>query len=160
TPMQWTGDLPGAGFSDANPYLFNQPIPCAPPYGVEQVNVVGQQADPNSLLNWLRHTLYQRRRHDVFGLGEFRQLECADEIMAFTRTRGSTKVVCLNNLTGWPQLAQVKLPKVEGRMPAVISGSIPEAPEVITEDYQIELPPYGYVWLLFADPPAVEAARN
>lgn len=46
TPMQWTSEIPGAGFSDANPYLFGQPIPCAPPYGAEQVNVVDQQADP------------------------------------------------------------------------------------------------------------------
>ncbi|MDO5494473.1 MAG: maltose alpha-D-glucosyltransferase [bacterium] len=160
TPMQWTSDVPGAGFSDANPYLFSQPIPCAPPYGIEQVNVVDQQANPHSLLNWLRHTLFQRRNHDVFGLGEFHQLECADEVLAFSRVRGSTQVVCLNNLTGWPQLVDVKLPGLEGRMPAVISGSVPEAPEVISEDYQIELPPYGYVWLLFADPPAVGAARN
>ena len=96
----------------------------------------------------------------MFGLGTFEALECADEVMAFIREQGTTRVVCLNNLTAWPQLAEVALPGLEGRMPAVLSGSVPEAPEVIGEDYQIELPPYGYAWLLFADPPAPAGTRN
>jgi maltose alpha-D-glucosyltransferase / alpha-amylase len=160
TPMQWTREQPGAGFSDANPYLFAQPIPCAPPYGVEQVNVADQQADPDSLLNWLRGILAKRRSHEVFGVGDFRELECAEEVMAFERCQGSTRVVCLNNLTGWPQLVELQLPGLTGRLPAVLSGSISEAPEVLGEDYQIELPPFGYVWLLFADPPTRDSARN
>jgi maltose alpha-D-glucosyltransferase / alpha-amylase len=96
----------------------------------------------------------------VFGVGDFRELECAEEVMAFERCQGSTRVVCLNNLTGWPQLVELQLPGLTGRLPAVLSGSISEAPEVLGEDYQIELPPFGYVWLLFADPPTRDSARN
>ncbi|AQP44940.1 maltose alpha-D-glucosyltransferase [Tessaracoccus flavus] len=153
TPMQWTSEVPGAGFSDANPYLFNQPIPCTPPYGAPDVNVADQQADPDSLLNWLRHILAQRRAHEVFGLGDFTELECTDAVMAFERSQGSTRVICLNNLTAWPQLAVLELDGLHGRVPAVLSGSVGDAPEVVETNYRIELPPYGYMWLLFADPP-------
>ncbi|WP_052459622.1 maltose alpha-D-glucosyltransferase [Tessaracoccus massiliensis] len=157
TPMQWTSEMPGAGFSEANPYLFNKPIPCAPPFGAQTVNVADQQANPESLLNWLRHTLQQRRKHEVFGIGAYHELDCLEEVLAFERRQGSTRVVCVNNLTAWPQMAGFTLPGLEGQTPAVLSGSIPEAPQVIGQNYRIELPPYGYAWLLFTDPPAEEA---
>ena len=160
TPMQWTPEVPGAGFSEANPYLFPKPIPCAPPYGIEQVNVAYQQADPKSLLNWLRGILEVRRAHEVFGLGDFTELESTNEVFAFARSQGTTRVLSFNNLTEWPQLAAVQLEGMEGRTPVVLSGSVGEAPEVISSTYQIELPPYGYVWLLFADPPPVAAPRG
>ena len=160
TPMQWTPEVPGAGFSEANPYLFPKPIPCAPPYGIEQVNVAYQQADPGSLLNWLRGILEVRRAHEVFGLGDFTELESTNEVFAFARSQGTTRVLSFNNLTEWPQLAAVQLEGMEGRTPVVLSGSVGEAPEVISSTYQIELPPYGYVWLLFADPPPVAAPRG
>ena len=160
TPMQWTPEVPGAGFSEANPYLFPKPIPCAPPYGIEQVNVADQQADPESLLNWLRGILEVRRAHEVFGLGDFTELESTNEVFAFARSQGTTRVLSFNNLTEWPQLAAVQLEGMEGRTPVVLSGSVGEAPEVISSTYQIELPPYGYVWLLFADPPPVAAPRG
>ena len=160
TPMQWTSELPGAGFSDANPYLFNKPIPCTPPFGAVDVNVADQQANPDSLLNWLRGILAKRRGHEVFGLGDFRELACVEAVMAFERSQGSTRVICLNNLTAWPQLTTIQLEGLDGRAPAVLSGSLPEAPRVVGSDYQIELPPYGYVWLLFSDPPAHDSVNN
>ena len=161
TPMQWTGELPGAGFSSANPYLFPSPIPCAPPFGSQQVNVSDQQNDPDSLLNWLRETLAVRRAHDVFGVGDFTDLEGPDAVMAFQRQRGNTRVVSLNNLTGWPQLAEVTLVGLAGQTPVVLSGSVEEAPEVLSDQYQVELPPYGYMWLLFDDSPrGTQPPRN
>ncbi|HHU39122.1 MAG TPA: maltose alpha-D-glucosyltransferase [Propionibacterium sp.] len=160
TPMQWTSEGPGGGFSEANPYLFPKPIPCAPPYGIEHVNVADQQADPDSLLNWLRHTLQVRRAHEVFGLGSFRELESTNEVFAFERAQGSTRVLSFNNLTEWPQLVDVQLEGLVGRTPSVLSGSIGEAPEVIVDQYQLELPPFGYVWLLFSDPPATPVQRS
>ena len=160
TPMQWTSEIPGAGFSEANPYLFNKPIPCAPPFGAQEVNVADQQANPESLLNWLRHALAQRRKHEVFGVGEYRELECPESVLAFERVQGSTRVLCLNNLTAWPQLVEVDLPGLDGRTPAVLSGTIPEAPQVVGDSYRIELPPYGYAWLLFTDPPAEEGGAS
>ena len=43
---------------------------------------------------------------------------------------------------------------------AVLSGTIPEAPQVVGDSYRIELPPYGYAWLLFTDPPAEEGGAS
>ncbi|MBB1509316.1 maltose alpha-D-glucosyltransferase [Tessaracoccus sp. MC1756] len=154
TPMQWTREMPGAGFSDANPYLFDKPIPATPPYGPEQVNVADQQANPQSLLNWLRHTLAQRRKYELFGVGSFRELDGPEEVFSFERRQGTNLVLCVNNLTAWPQMVEVELPGLDGRTPAVLSGTVPEAPQVIGDQYRIELPPYGYAWLLFKDVPA------
>ena len=151
TPMQWTPEVPGAGFSTANPYLFPSPIPCAPPYGNVHTNVADQQSDPESLLNWLQGTLAARRAHDVFGLGDFTDLEGSDEVLSFQRQRGTTRLVSLNNLTEWPQIAEVSLAGLAGQIPIVLSGSVGGAPEVVSERYLVELPPYGYVWLLFDD---------
>ena len=101
-----------------------------------------------------------RRAHEVFGQGDFTELESTNEVFAFARSQGTTRVLSFNNLTEWPQLAAVQLEGMEGRTPVVLSGSVGEAPEVISSTYQIELPPYGYVWLLFADPPPVAAPRG
>lgn len=93
-------------------------------------------------------------------MGEYRELECPESVLAFERVQGSTRVLCLNNLTAWPQLVEVNLPGLDGRTPAVLSGTIPEAPQVVGDSYRIELPPYGYAWLLFTDPPAEEGGAS
>jgi maltose alpha-D-glucosyltransferase/alpha-amylase len=81
--------------------------------------------------------------------------------MAFQRQLGNARVVSLNNLTEWPQLARVTVPGQTGRTPIVLSGSLSEAPEVVSDQYQVELPPYGYMWLLFDDKPqSTTPARN
>jgi len=161
TPMQWTGELPGAGFSPANPYLFPAPIPCAPPFGSHQVNVSDQQNDPDSLLNWLRRHLAIRRAHDVFGLGDYTDLEGSDAVMSFQRQRGNTRLISLNNMTPWPRLAEVTLTDLAGHVPVVLSGSVEESPEVLSDQFQVELPPYGYLWLLFDDsPPSTPTSRS
>ena len=81
--------------------------------------------------------------------------------MAFQRQRGKTRLVSLNNLTEWPQLAEVTLNGLAGKTPVVVSGTVEEAPEVLSDHYQVELPPYSYIWLLFDDsPPTNQPPRN
>ena len=87
-----------------------RPDPLRPPFGNQQVNVADQQNDPDSPLNWLRETLAVRRAHDGFGLGTFADLEGPEAVMAFQRQLGNARVVSLNNLTEWPQLARVTVP--------------------------------------------------
>jgi len=53
TPMQWTSDPKGGGFSTADPATFPGPLPTGA-YGPEAVNVRDQLRDSGSLLAWIR----------------------------------------------------------------------------------------------------------
>jgi maltose alpha-D-glucosyltransferase/alpha-amylase len=64
-------------------------------------------------------------------------------------------------MTPWPRLAEVTLTDLAGHVPVVLSGSVEESPEVLSDQYQVELPPYGYLWLLFDDsPPSTPTSRS
>ena len=69
TPMQWSSDR-NAGFSRADPQALYLPVIQDPIYGFQAINVEAQQADPSSLLNWMRRTIAVRKSLTVFGRGE------------------------------------------------------------------------------------------
>lgn len=75
TPMQWDHS-PNAGFSRAEPWL-----PVNPDY--PQRNVAAQQADPHSMLNFVKQ-LAQLRREAGF-LGDFQTLPSAEPVLAYSR---------------------------------------------------------------------------
>src|SRR5690606_40614442 len=85
TPMQWTPDRNG-GFSRANPASLVLPPIMDPTYGYEAVNVEVQDADPYSLLNWMRRMLEVRRQHRAFGRGRLIMLYPTNRrILAYLR---------------------------------------------------------------------------
>ena len=77
TPMHWDAS-PTAGFSSADPSRFHLPLLDKEPYTPAQVNVAAQQADPSSLLNWLRNLLAVRKRLPVLGSHAFELLDTGD----------------------------------------------------------------------------------
>ncbi|WP_375257037.1 alpha-amylase family glycosyl hydrolase [Citreimonas sp.] len=62
TPVPWSADAPGAGFSEAEPWM-----PVAPEHLALAVSE--QQDDPDSVLNFLRDLLRWRREMPVLRLG-------------------------------------------------------------------------------------------
>jgi hypothetical protein len=56
TPMQWSADR-NAGFSRANPQRLYLPVIIDPEYHYETVNVESQQANPSSLLWWMKRLI-------------------------------------------------------------------------------------------------------
>ena len=68
TPMQWSADR-NAGFSPANPQQLYLPVIIDPEYHYEAVNVEAQQANPHSLLWWMKRLIALRKRHRAFGRG-------------------------------------------------------------------------------------------
>ena len=56
TPMQWSGDR-NAGFSEANRQRLFLPVITDPEYHYEAVNVEAQQANPQSLLWWMKRLI-------------------------------------------------------------------------------------------------------
>jgi maltose alpha-D-glucosyltransferase/alpha-amylase len=124
TPMQWTPDR-NAGFSSADPGKLYLPVIQSLVYHYNNVNVEAQLASSSSLLHWTRGMLTIRKRHPVFGLGQFVPVETDnDAILAFMRvldadTPGAEgenpeTVLCLNNLAPTPQACTVKLPEYPG----------------------------------------------
>ncbi|HZT78791.1 MAG TPA: maltose alpha-D-glucosyltransferase, partial [Gemmataceae bacterium] len=68
TPMQWSAER-NAGFSKANPQKLYLPVIIDPEYHYEAVNVEAQQANPNSLLWWMKRLIALRKRYRAFGRG-------------------------------------------------------------------------------------------
>jgi maltose alpha-D-glucosyltransferase/alpha-amylase len=123
TPMQWTPDR-NAGFSTADPGKLYLPVvqSLANHYG--SVNVEAQLASRSSLLHWTRGMLALRRRHPVFGLGRYVNVQTDNpSILAFLRildleeagTDSPETVLCVNNLAQTPQAATLQLDDHAGR---------------------------------------------
>jgi maltose alpha-D-glucosyltransferase/alpha-amylase len=118
TPMQWTPDR-NAGFSSADPGKLYLPVVQSLVYNYTSINVEAQLATSSSMLHWVRGLLSIRRRHPVFGLGAFVPLPTSnDAVLAFLRVidegeghgHAAETVLCVNNLSGTPQAATVRLP--------------------------------------------------
>jgi alpha-amylase len=78
TPMQWS-DAANAGFTSGRPW---QPVN----RGFEQLNVAGQDADPNSLLSHYRTLIHLRNGHPALLRGGFMPVESScDSTLAFLR---------------------------------------------------------------------------
>ncbi|GAB2913355.1 maltose alpha-D-glucosyltransferase [Streptomyces mayteni] len=160
TPMQWTPDR-NAGFSSADPGKLYLPPLMDTIYGYQSTNIEAQLAAPSSLLRWTRHMLHIRRQHPAFGLGDFRELSVDNPgVFAYARhhtTRDSDDtVICVNNLSRFPQPAELALQTYGGATPVELTGEIP-FPTIGDEPYRLTLPGHGFYW--FAVPRAEEDAR-
>lgn len=142
TPMQWDATA-GAGFSTADPERFTFPLIDSPGYTPAERNVAAQQADPASLLNWLREMLATRREHPVFGLGTFTDLGGDNEaVFAFRREHEGRSVVAVNNLSADPASSTLEAD------PRAFSGARRFAGdgEVRPDSATVDLPGYGFAW--------------
>jgi alpha-glucosidase len=101
TPMVWDNSAANAGFSDGKPWL-----PVSALQAAMAVNV--QTGDRTSMLNHYRAFLAFRRSHPALVKGEISFIEANDNLLAFTRTYGNEKMLCVFNFTNQPQTMAVK----------------------------------------------------
>ena len=122
TPMQWNPDR-NAGFSSADPGKLYLPTIQSLLHHYNSVNVEAQLASRSSLLHWTRGMLAIRKRHPVFGLGRYINVETDNEsVLAFLRVlqdgdesgEEPETVLCVNNLASTPQAATLQLPGIGG----------------------------------------------
>jgi maltose alpha-D-glucosyltransferase/alpha-amylase len=145
TPMQWTGDRNG-GFSRADFAQLYLPPLMDPVYGYQAVNVEAQQRSETSLLHWLRRLLAVRKRWPVFGEGDFESLSPDNPaIFAFLRCLEGTTLLCVNNLSRFPQPVQFDLQRFAGRVPVELMGKV-RFPPVGELPYLLTLGPHGFYW--------------
>lgn len=95
TPMQWSAEA-YAGFSECFPWQ-----PANQDY--ETVNVVAQDADPNSLLNLYRTLIALRNEHPALMVGDYVKVESdAQPIYTFIRQLPGETILVVINLSRLP----------------------------------------------------------
>jgi maltose alpha-D-glucosyltransferase / alpha-amylase len=156
TPMQWSGDR-NAGFSTSNRQRLYAPIVTDPEYHYEAVNVEAQEANPQSLLNWMKRLIALRKRHQAFGRGTIEFLHPENrKILAFVRQFGEERILVIANLSRFSQFAQLDLSGFQGTMPVELFGRI-DFPPISDQPYQVMLGPHAFYWFSL-EPQRVEPA--
>jgi maltose alpha-D-glucosyltransferase/alpha-amylase len=144
TPMQWE---PGetAGFSEAPAESLYAPVIKDEVYGPAKVNVELQRAQPDSLLNTIRHMIAIRKGQPAFGRGEFEWMDVENPgIAAFRRTHEDASVLAIHNLSDREQALLLSIKKSVTSMTDLLTQrNFAPAGETL----QLTLEPYQYVWL-------------
>src|SRR5918995_640279 len=155
TPMQWSPDR-NAGFSTADfAQLFLPPL-MDPVYGYQAVNVEQQQRDSSSFLHWLRRMISVRRQHPVLAVGQLEMLHAQNpSVLAYLR-RGlgddgeEDIVLCVNNLSRFPQPCELMLEQLAGKVPIELTGRVP-FPPIGELPYFVTLAGHGFYWFELVD---------
>ena len=145
TPMQWSPDR-NAGFSRATPGKLSGPIVMDPVFGYQAVNVEAQTQDRSSLLHWTRRMISIRKQHPAFGLGEFLDMGGSNpSVLSYVRTHGDDVMLCVNNLSRFPQPVELALNAYEGIQPIEMFGGV-EFPAIGQLPYLLTLGGHGFYW--------------
>jgi len=156
TPMQWTPDR-NAGFSTADPQRLCLPINADPVYGYQVTNVESQMRTTNSLLHWTRRMIAVRKQHPTFGLGSYTEIGCRNPtVIAYVRELGDDRVLCVNNLSRFPQPAELDLRRFEGFTPTELVGRV-RFPVIGVLPYFLTLAGHGFYWFELGPPENNEA---
>ncbi|MFN7994896.1 MAG: maltose alpha-D-glucosyltransferase [Bryobacteraceae bacterium] len=145
TPMQWSADR-NAGFSRANPQRLYLPVIIDPEYHYEALNVEAQQANPHSLLWWMRRLIEQRKGSKALSRGTLEFLQPDNRrVLAFVREYDGERVLVLANLSRFAQSAGIPLGKYRGLMPVEMFGRT-EFPPIAEHPYFLSLGPHAFYW--------------
>jgi maltose alpha-D-glucosyltransferase / alpha-amylase len=149
TPMQWTPDR-NAGFSSCDPGRLNLPVVMDPIYGYQAVNVEAQSHDGASLLHWTRRMIAIRKEHPTFGLGTFAEIGSRNPtVLCYVREFGDDVVLCVNNLSRFPQPVELDLRRFEGWHPVEMTGRV-RFPDIGVLPYLLTLAGHGFYWFELA----------
>jgi maltose alpha-D-glucosyltransferase/alpha-amylase len=158
TPMQWSPDRNG-GFSRADFAQLYLPPLMDPVYGFQSVNVEASTRNPSSMLHWMKRMLEVRRQHPLFGTGSLEVLPAENpSVLAYVREEangaegGADIVLCVNNLSRFPQPVELSMQRWEGTVPIELMGRVP-FPRVGELPYFVTLAPYGFYWFQLVDQP-------
>ncbi|MDQ3663228.1 MAG: maltose alpha-D-glucosyltransferase [Actinomycetota bacterium] len=145
TPMQWTPDRNG-GFSTANPGRLHLPLVMDHLYGYQAVNVEAELESGSSLLNWTRRMIHIRKEHPTFGLGSFTDLGGSNpSVLSYLREFGDDIVLCVHNLSRFPQPVELDLRRFVGVHPVEMLGGV-RFPEIGELPYLLTLSGHGFYW--------------
>ncbi|MBI4604224.1 MAG: putative maltokinase, partial [Planctomycetes bacterium] len=145
TPFQWSSEK-NAGFSKANPQKLYQPVVVDPEYHYESVNASAQQANPQSLLWWLKRLISLRKRHRAFSRGALEFLSVENrKVLAFVRSWEDERLLVVANLSRFVQGAELDLSRWIGSSPVELFGRT-ELPPITERRYFLTLGPHAFYW--------------
>jgi maltose alpha-D-glucosyltransferase/alpha-amylase len=151
TPMQWSGDR-NSGFSSANRQRLYLPVIVDPEYHYETVNVEVQQANPHSLLWWMKRLIDLRKRHPAFSRGSLEFLHPDNRrVLAFVRRTGDETILIVANLSRFVQHVELDLSTYADRIPVEMFGRV-EFPPVGAGPYFLSLGPHAFLWFTLEAP--------
>jgi maltose alpha-D-glucosyltransferase/alpha-amylase len=144
TPLQWSPE-PNGGFSSAEPRELVRAMPTDSRYAPEAVNIRDQNADPDSLLGFLRRLVRVRRSLPEVGWGKWTVLEVDTRVLGMrVEWRGNT-LLTFHNLSD--ETVHLNVGPEDGAsgydIPFEGSGSA----SMSRDARKLTLPPYGFVWL-------------
>ena len=146
TPMQWSPDR-NAGFSEASCERLYLPPITSPEYHFEAVNVAVQEADPGSLLWWMRRAIGLRRRHPVLARGTFAVIPTPNRhVIAYRRESDDETLLIVANLSRDAQWCELDLAADVGRGVVELFGG-GRFPGVTDSPYGLTLGPHSFLWL-------------
>ena len=118
TPMRWSAS-PGAGFSDATPWL-----PVANDY--PRVNVAAERNDPSSMLVLYRKLIELRRASPSLREGSYRPLSLQDNLLLYERRHEDQRLLVALNFDSAPKEVMIPSRAEEG----VLLSTYKEPPAV------------------------------
>jgi maltose alpha-D-glucosyltransferase/alpha-amylase len=156
TPMQWSADRNG-GFSRVTPARLFNPVIMDATYGYAALNVETQQNDPSSLLSWMRNMIALRKIFRTFGRGSIQFLHPANrKILAYLRRSQGEDILCVANLSRFPQPVALDLTEFEGMRPVEMMGYV-EFPRIGKQLYPLSLGAYEFLWFELHKPSESES---
>ncbi|MEU4195767.1 maltose alpha-D-glucosyltransferase [Kribbella sp. NPDC026611] len=145
TPMQWSPDR-NASFSTATPGKLSLPVIMDPVYGFQAVNVEAEMENASSLLHWTRRMIQTRKQHPCFGMGTFTDLGGSNpSVLSYVREFGDDVVLCVNNLSRFPQPIELDLRQWQGVEPVELLGGV-HFPTIGELPYLLTLGAHGFYW--------------
>ena len=116
----------------ATPGKLHLPAIQDPVYGYQSVNVEAQLENPSSLLHWNRRMIQIRARATTRSASAPSATSAAPtrSVLSYAREHvtddGSTEIVlCVNNLSRFPQPVELDLRRFEGMRPIELLGGVP-----------------------------------
>ncbi len=145
TPMQWEPAM-NAGFSTANPQSLYLPVIIDPEYHYISTNVMTQESNPLSLLQWVKQLISIRKRYKSFGRGNLHFIANNNpKVLAFVRCEDDEIILSVANLSRAVQHVVFDLERFEGLWPLELWGRT-EFPQIQGREYPMTLGPYGSYW--------------
>jgi maltose alpha-D-glucosyltransferase/alpha-amylase len=93
-----------------------------------------------------------RKEHPTFGLGSYAEVGSRNPtVLSFVREFGDDIVLCVNNLSRFPQPVELDLRRFEGWTPVELTGRV-EFPQIGVLPYMLTLAGHGFYWFELAKP--------
>jgi maltose alpha-D-glucosyltransferase / alpha-amylase len=114
--------------------------------------VEAQLASSTSFLHWTRRMVQVRKQNPAFGLGSWDDLGGSNpSVLSFMRIFGDDIVLCVNNLSRFPQPVELDLRRWEGYHPVELLGTV-AFPQIGELPYLLTIAGHGFYWFRLSPP--------